>query len=273
MLATMRPLVAACILAALAAASTARADERAECARAYEGAQRLRQRGENRKALDAAERCAQPTCPALLADECKPWANEIRQQLSRLEVHVIGSGGCALPDAVVEIDRVKQPPRGELLVEPGIHEIRTVDAATKRVADATISVVSGEHRVVELGLAPAGVVCGGSASGSSTQRASTDRAAIPKLALGLGIAGSTFLVSGIVVGIAGAVKRSDLDACKPSCNSIRIDDVRTYFVVGDILAAVGLLTLGAATAVFFLGRDPDGRSAVRAAPRGIEIRF
>ncbi|MDB4937025.1 MAG: hypothetical protein JWP87_3997, partial [Labilithrix sp.] len=52
--------------------------------------------------------------------------------------------------------------------------------------------------------------------------------------------------------------------------SDEIDGARTFFVAGDVIGAVGLLTLGAATAAYFLGR---GDGVARASARGIEIRF
>lgn len=267
----MRPGHAAVVLcAALATAlgtTTAHADERAECARAYEQSQRLQQRGENGKALAAAERCAQPTCPALLAEECKPWVAQIKKQLARLEVHVIGPDGCSARDAAIEIDRVKHAQSAALFVDPGIHEVRVVDTATKRIADKTINATTGEVHVVELGFAPAGAVC--TAPGESAARG------VPKVAVGLGIAGGALLLTGVVLGVIGAVKRSDLDACKPGCSNDDIDGARTFFVAGDVIGAVGIVTLGAATAAFFLGRgESDTRSsALRALPQGFQIRF
>jgi hypothetical protein len=248
-------------------ATTAHADERAECARAYEQSQRLQQRGENGKALAAAERCAQSTCPALLAEECKPWVTQIQKQLSRLEVHVTGSDGCTSRDVAIEIDRVKHTQAGALFVDPGIHEVRVVDASTKRIADKTINAVIGEVHVVELGFAPAGAVC--------TDPGEPGRGGIPKVAIGLGITGGVLLLTGVVLGGIGAMKRSDLDSCKPGCSNEQIDGARSFFVAGDVIGAVGLLTLGAATAAFFLGRgDTDTRSsAVRALPHGFQIRF
>lgn len=267
----MRPGPAAVLLSAVLASSmgavSARADERAECARAYEQAQRLQQSGENRKALSAAERCALPTCPALLAEECKPWVTQIRKQLSRIEVHVVASAGCPPHDVSIEIDRVKVTQSGPTFVDPGIHEVRAVDIRTKRIADKTINATSGELHLVELGFPPDGAACSDPVADKS--------GGVPKVAVGLGVAGGALLLTGFVLGGIGASKRGDLDACKPGCSNDDIDGARTFFVVGDVIGAVGILTLGAATAAFFLGRgDPDTRStSLRAVPRGFQVRF
>jgi len=276
---TMRPVRAALaisiLLSSAVVSTSARGDERVECARAYEQAQRLQQSGENRKALDAAQRCAQPTCPALLAEECKPWVAQISQQLSRLEVHVVGSDACPAHDFAIEIDRVKQPAGSELLVDPGVHEVRVVDPATKRTADRTINAAAGQRHVVELGFAPPGAVC----EGASQAVAPPPSSGIPKAAVGLGIAGGTLLLTGIVLGVVGVVKRSDLDSCKPGCSADAISGARTFFLAGDVVGGVGVLALGAAAAVYFLARGDvvprasATRGGIHPNARGVEIRF
>jgi hypothetical protein len=255
------------VLASSLAATTVHADERAECARAYEQAQRLQQSGENRKALSAAERCAQPTCPALLAEECKPWVTQIREKLSRIEVHVVASDACPAHEVSIEIDRVKVAPSGPTFVDPGIHEVRVVDKRTNRIADKTINATSGELHVVELGFPSDGAAC--------TDPVPPTKGGVPKVAVGLGIAGGALLLTGVVLGGIGAAKRSDLDACKPGCSNDEIDGARSFFIAGDVIGAIGIVTLGAATAAFFLGRaDPDTRTmSVRAVPRGLQIHF
>lgn len=265
----MRGMPAVVAFAMVVTASTARGDERHECARAYEQAQRLQQSGEMKKALEAAERCAQSSCPSLLEGECKPWVAKIRKELPTIEVHVSGADGCSLRDVTMEIDRVKHLPWTELPVDPGVHEVRFVDSATTRIVEKTINVGRGEHRVVELALAPEGVTCGGSATTALAAQP------IPKVAVGLGIAGGGLLLTGVLLGVVGAVKRGDLEDCKPSCSSADIDGTRAYFVAGDVVGAVGILTLGAAAAVFFFGRGDAGMRAtsIRAAPRGVELRF
>jgi hypothetical protein len=279
MIVTMRPVRAALaisiLLSSAVVSTAARGDERVECARAYEQAQRLQQSGEKRKALDAAERCAQPTCPGLLAEECKPWVAQIRPQLAQLEVRVIGSDACPAHDFAIEIDRVKQPAGSELLVDPGVHEVRVVDGATKHTADRTINAAAGQRHVVELGFASPLAVCGGSEQAAAAPTSN----GIPKPAVGLGIAGGALLLTGIALGIVGVVKRSDLDSCKPGCSADAIGDARTFFLAGDVVGSVGILALGAAAAVYFLARNDvvprtsATRGAIRPNARGIEIRF
>jgi hypothetical protein len=263
------------LLASTVVSTAARGDERVECARAYEQSQRLQQSGENRKALDAAQRCAQPTCPALLAEECKPWVSQIGQKLARLEVRVVGSDGCPAHDFAIQIDRVKQPTGSELLVEPGVHEVRVVDPATTHTADQTINAAAGQRHVVEMSFASPLAACGTTEENPVSAPASP----MAKPAVGLGIAGGALLVTGIALGVVGLVKRADLDSCKPGCSEDSISGARTFFVAGDVVGGLGVLVLGTAVAVYYLargdvvGRATSAQSGPQPTGRGFEIRF
>src|SRR5689334_19729960 len=57
-----------------------------ECAFAYEAGQRLRQRGQLRSARAELTKCAQPSCPAVLAPDCKRWADEVASSLPTIIV-------------------------------------------------------------------------------------------------------------------------------------------------------------------------------------------
>ncbi|MBX3192482.1 MAG: hypothetical protein KF819_36160 [Labilithrix sp.] len=259
---------AALALALLTSTFEARADERVECARAYEQAQRLQQRNEGMKALAAADRCARPTCPALLVEECKQWSAQIRDKLVPVDVRVIGADACEIlgDDAIVEVDRIKQASTTEIFVDPGIHEVR-VTLANGTVDDKTLDFVAGERRTLDFRFAPDGVTC---AHGSGASRG------VPTAAVGLGIAGGVLLLTGITLGVIGASKKGDLDACRPGCTDAEISSTRTFFVAGDVVGGVGLLSLGAAAAVYFLTRGSDARAGaagLTAAPRGFAIRF
>src|SRR3989442_14485869 len=93
----------ASLLACCALAGRAAADERVECAHAYEQTQRLRQKGELLASLDDAERCARATCPQLLQQECARWTGEIKSKLPTLVVRIRGADACTKPNAQIDI--------------------------------------------------------------------------------------------------------------------------------------------------------------------------
>ena len=92
------------VLASLFAPSLAAADDLRDCGAAYEQTQRLQQKSDLIAALDAAEVCAKPVCPALLKDDCSKWATELKTKLPSLAIRVRGGDGCARPEAEISVD-------------------------------------------------------------------------------------------------------------------------------------------------------------------------
>jgi hypothetical protein len=228
----------------------AHADERVDCATAYEQTQRLQQKSELIAALDAADRCARPTCPALLRDDCVKWSAEIRPKLPELLVRVRAADGCEQQAARVEIGGAsrKAPDAEAFLVDPGVHEVKVVDPVTKREKTQTINFAQGERRDIDIDFAAAGVTCAEKPAPRAT-RVPLER--VPKVTLIVGSVGGGLVLVGATLGLVGVVKRSDLDECKPSCSTERIDDVRPFFVAGDVVAGCGVLALAAAVVTFF----------------------
>src|SRR5690242_7722348 len=113
------------VVSSVVAPREAVADERVECAIAYEQTQRLQQKAELVAGLEAAERCARPTCPALLKDDCSRWATELRTKLPKLVVRVRGADACAHDAAKVDVAGAsrKDPDSATLFVDPGVHEV------------------------------------------------------------------------------------------------------------------------------------------------------
>jgi hypothetical protein len=226
------------------------ADERDECAAAYEQTQRLQQKSELVAAADEAARCARPSCPALLKDECGRWATEIRAKLPSLVVRVRGVDGCERADARVAVaggSRHGETPDDVWYVDPGSHEIKVTDHVSGRVKTQTINFAQGERRDIDVDFAPPDVVCHPQPAAAKTG----PFADIPKLSLILAGVSGGLLLAGAASGLIGASKRSALDDCKPNCPSDRIDAVRPFFIAGDVLAGLGILVLGSAAVAFF----------------------
>jgi hypothetical protein len=257
-----RVLLAAAV-ATIAFARHARADERAECAHAFEQTQRFQQDREMLDALDDAERCARPSCPAVLQQECARWVGEIRGKVATLKVRVRGSDACTADQARVDVGGRHRKTNNGVLLDPGRHEIVATEPSNGRTKTETIDFASGERREIDIDFAPPGAVCGGGAEPTPSRLP-------PTPALILGAVGGGLLLAGATAGIIGAVKRGDLDDCKPNCSSDRIDPVRTFFVAGDVMGGFGLLALGTAAAIWILAK-PAG--APKAATPPFVVRF
>lgn len=258
------------VVALLSSAPLAHADERAECAKAYEQAQRLSQQDQMTKALDAAQRCARATCPALLSSECREWTTQFKGRLVRLVLDVRGTDACTARDYRVEIDRVLRPENGDLLVDPGVHEVRVIDANGK-TKEETVDLAAGSRRSLTFDFAAAGAQCSGESSGGAKSASS-----VPTPAIVLWVAGGVMLATGITVGLVGAGKRGDLDDCKPNCTRDRLDETQIFFTVGDIVGGVGLASLAAGALVYFLVKNdvqPRGGTTTGLTPNGFSVRF
>ena len=241
-----------------AVADTDVSEETRKCATAYEMTQRKQQRGELVDALESAERCARASCPDLLESECAKWASDLRPKLPTLVVRVRGSDGCTRRDARLEVTGSTRKHRDldALLVDPGIHDVTVTDPTSGETKVQTINFASGERRDIDVDFASEGKVCPTSGVQTPIGRVST-------LTLALGSAGAGLVIAGATMGLIGASKKGDLDACRPGCSRDEIDDVRTFFLAGDVLAGFGLLALGAAAATFFAS---DHKSAASAGP-------
>lgn len=244
-------LALATVLAVLPALEgEALADERAECANAFEATQRLQQEGKLMSALDQANRCAKATCPKLLKGECSKWVSEITPKLPTIVVRVKTADGCERTDAKVEVSGVSK--RGtendadEIRVDPGSHDITATDPVSGKTKTTSINFAAGEHRDVDIDFAEPDAVCGK----SKKKSASAKKIQLPTILLGAG--GAAFLTTGLVVGLIGSSKRSDLDECKPNCPQVNLDHVQGFFTAGDVLGVIGLVGIGAAVASYFI---------------------
>jgi hypothetical protein len=255
-----RSTLALVTVALLCASGDASADERTDCAAAYTQTQRLQLKSELIAALDSAERCARATCPALLKDECSRWAAEIKPKLPALVVRVKASDGCTRSDARIDVGQSRKDPDSEaIFVDPGVHDIKVTDPVSGKEKTQTINFAPGERRDIDIEFAGPEVTC--SKPVEVTPVVKTSR--VPRITLILGAIGGGMVLAGGTLGIVGALKRDDLDECKPACENDRIDGVRPFFVAGDVLAGFGVLVLGAAVVTFF-GAEKDKPPSSRA---------
>jgi hypothetical protein len=257
----------------LATSRAAYADEKAECAKAYEQTQRLRQESNAVRAIEDADRCAQPSCPDLLRNECATWAKELRASVARIVIHVRGGDGCAAEQAnVVSSPRARRDGDG-WMIDPGVQELTVSDPSSSRTKKVQFDLRPGERREIDVDFAEPNATCA-KGGGASSADASSRR--IPPVSVGLASVGAGFIVLGGALGIIGAGKRSDLEDCKP-CSQDRLDAVKPYFVIGDTVAAIGLVSIGAAIAVYFAVQNApppkSARGVIGPGPSGFALSF
>lgn len=241
--------------------------EKERCARAFEATQELRRKGQLLEARKEAARCAARTCPAILAEPCLSWGDEIDAETPSLIVIVrdgagVDAGGPVMVDGGVSERAASGRP---VPLDPGRHLVEAEVGGEP--LSATVVLRAGEkmRRVVLQPVAhdaepsepsgDAGLSIGGWA------------------ALGIGGAG---LVVGAVAGGLALDQKLELDDVCPSptsCPAERADDIAQMNTLshvstaGIVLGAVGL-TVG--TLLLLLDAGDDQRVSF---DRGLTVRF
>jgi hypothetical protein len=230
-------LAAAFALWGALSAGTARAADKAACARAYEDGQKQRAAGSLRAARDLFLVCAEPDCPDATKKDCVAWVAEVEATMPTVVLSATGESGEDLVDVRVSLDG--QPFSDSVdgkakMIDPGKHVLRFERAGAPPI-EREIVVKQGEKdRKVEASW---------SAEADGTARPFPISPGTWVLG-GLGLAGITvFAVAG---GVALSEKSDAEQTCAPSCSDAVVDSIRAKMIVADVSLAVGVASLGAA---------------------------
>lgn len=260
---------------ALAASADARGDEadaKRACAADHERTQRLHLAGKLLDARGAALACAQEGCPAVVRAECVRLLAELDAVLPSIVIEVRDADGGEVSQGVdVELDGAQfgqLDPRA-ITLDPGEHVLRVVTSAGLR-ASQTLAVREGQlRRAVRVELprpapeaprAEAPPPSGPPAAPAQGRAAEAPRAT-PWPVFALGGVGLAALGSFAFFGLRGYREEVSLESsCAPRCAPGSDDAMRRDYLVADIALAAGVLSLGAATWLYF-ARDSSGRAA------------
>lgn len=238
--------ITALVVLAVAGPRRAEADDLHDCASAYEQTQRLQQKNQLVDALEAANKCAMPVCPQVLRDDCTKWTSDLEKKLPSVVLHVRAADGCALPEAKVTLDGAsRKGTGGALFVDPGTRTIDVIDPGTNQEKRETMSLGAGERRDVDIDFGKPGAICPRPSEETPIGR-------VPTISLIAGTTGGGFIVIGAGLGIVGAIKRGDLDSCKPNCPDSRLSSVRPWLVAGDVFAGIGIVAAAVGVISYFV---------------------
>ena len=251
----------------------ARADEKSVCLESYVSAQKDRRSAHLREAAIELTRCGASACPGTLRDDCVRWYAEVQAATPSLVISFTDRDGKDRSDVAVTVDGERRAGALDgraLAVDPGTHRLALMTVGGESFATAVL-VREGEHDRRVIVQAPPRAAAG--VSGGSRP--------VPPLAWTLGGVGLAGLATWGGFGLAALYAHPGLDTdlarCKPSCASGDVSTVRSRFIVADVGAGVGLLTLAGAAFVLFTRPSatpattalvPDvsfGREGVRAA--------
>jgi hypothetical protein len=254
-------------------APPARADElptKEACVDAYRSSQELSRDGSLLRSRTSLLLCGRDPCSPVLQKDCVAWLAELEPRIPSLIITLKNGLGHDVANARVLIDGVEVSPRidGRAFdVDPGEHRSRVepLDRAPSEALEQTIVAREREKaRVIAFELKMAkqtevGPPAPAQPTGDVTRALPWTFWAVG----GVGVVGAG--VFG-VFGVRGLVQRSDLDDCRPTCDTARIDRAKTSFLVADVSLVVALVAAGVDTWLWFSSRaGPRPSSALGAA--------
>lgn len=244
-------------LAGPGAASTAHAQDKAECVRAFDDGQDLRDANRLRDAREKFLTCARDACAAILRKDCAEAAEAAERDTPTVVLVVRDRKGAEVADFELRVDRAVVAglvPGRAIVLDPGAHTLR-VQGSGFEPAEQTITLRMGErNRAVDVRLRRIGEVDLAEPAPLAPSPAPSPMPIAPArnlergpptpwlyVAAGVGAVG---LASFGVFGLRGTADRSELeDSCAPYCSRRETESARTNFLVADVSLAVGVAGL------------------------------
>jgi hypothetical protein len=250
--------------------------EKAECIRASDEGQQLRDDGKYAQAHEAFARCARETCPVLLRSDCARWLVELDESSASVVVNAKDDKGNDLVDVTVTVDGralVTKLDGKPLQVDPGEHVFQYTAAGFPPVEDHLVIHAAEKNRTLNVRFAGAPVVPVTPDGRSQVPQAPGAGPPVAGLVFA-GVAVAAF-ASEAYFGISGLSQRSaDLApggcASLKNCPSSEKSDVQTKFVVADVSLGVGIVSAGLA-AFFFLTKRTQDSGAQKGASTLIDL--
>jgi hypothetical protein len=250
----VRPLIGGLAIAFVIALPVARADEepptKEQCVASYTSAQELSRSSKLKDARSALLVCARDPCSAVLQKDCVPWLADVEERLPTIVFALRDASGRDIADARVLVDGVVVMTRLEgraFEIDPGEHLVRIEPASGEPVERTIVAREKEKGRDVTF-------VTGGGATPPTPPVTPPPPGPIPSEGRPLPTAfwaaagvGAVAAITFSVFAVRGIVQRSNLDDCKPNCDTSRIDRAKANFVVADVSLVVAALAGGAAT--------------------------
>lgn len=265
---------------------TTSSPSKAACIAEFEQAQELRAA---RKLVDARLRllgCGSLRCPTDVQKECLHELALVEQSLPSIVLGLRDEAGHDIVDARALVDGTVRPLDGQALsLDPGRHtvgfqldgcepseQVVLLGEGEKNRAIVGTVRCSGDAAAREPGSARAAAPLDPSAPPSrspsphpsslppSPSPTASPSRVLPLVLAGVGVVG---VVGFVYLGAKGRGEIDDIRAtgCAPSCDRDAVLDARTKLLAGDLLGAVGLVSLVAAAYFYITASAPNSRGA------------
>lgn len=238
--------------------------EKLACARAAEAGQVQQRRGNLVEALAQFRRCAQASCPPLVAADCVRFAHQTEASLPTLVFSASDAQGRDLIDVTVRIGATVVAQRLDgraLALNPGTYLLHFETAGLPPI-ETRVVIVEGQkaRRVAVVFRKPDAASGGGSGP--------------PLLSWVLGGVGAASLGGFAYFGLSAKAERDDLEATcgvTSTCTDDQVDGFQDKALVADVLLGVGLVSLTAAGAYWALS-DDESEAATEPITVGVDLR-
>lgn len=223
-----------------------------QCVEQHESAQRLRHAGELLASRDLLERCAEPSCPSLIAADCTEWRNEVERLIPSLIFGAKSEEG-DLVDVSVTLDGrllATELDGASVEVDPGPHELVFERPGSPPIVRRVVARKGVKDRVVSVYFAASPAL---RAEPEVAPAVREMHRPVPVATFVVGAAALATLGVGIGLGThAMTVKEARREACAPLCGSSEKAEVTKVALAADVLFGASALTAGAALVIFLV---------------------
>jgi hypothetical protein len=277
------------VLATIAVAHVAQADDKQQCLTASDQGQQLRDDGKYRRAREAFATCSRDVCPALVRRDCVKWLADLEASSPSVVVSAKDDKSSDLVNVTVQVDGaplVSKLDGKPTLVDPGPHVFHFEAAGFPPVEQHVVVHAGEKSRLLTVqfgtpsssspapgpGATPpsASDTSGGTSPAEGTPPPGGETPPAAGSSSGTRISAWAFAGVALVAfgteayfGLSGLSDRSNLesDPCAKtsSCQQSSVDSIRTKFTVADIALGVGLVSAGLSAYLFLT--SPRGDSA------------
>lgn len=254
-----RLLAAFAFLAVLLPSPAGASGPAAQCVRAANEGQTLRDEGKLLRAREELAQCAAPQCPKVVSAECRRWLEELGARIPKVVVVLQDSFGADITPNRVLIDgepSIDAASGRAVSLDPGLHSFRSESDSGSAERKLVVRERESGQKVV-LVLPP-------KAAPKSTPIVAVPTAPIefsrPVPVLSWVAASVAVVAAGVGTGFAvdAASRFGDLTSRCPDCAESEVADLRTRSSVADVAFAVAIVTASVAV-IAYLARPTLSR--------------
>jgi hypothetical protein len=243
----------------------ARADVASTCVEAAEHAEKLRRKGQLSTAHEELEACSQRACPSVVRRDCAAWQAEF-DKLGSVVVKVEDAAGNAVTDFTASVDGrpLTIAPDKPTVLDPGEHVLRFEHPPNAPVEERVTVQLGEKGKLVSVKFPPVAA-----APAPPLPPPPPPPRGVPTLTWILGGAGVAAIGTGVAFWAMGLSDRSGLAstcAVTHSCTDAQVSGSRSKLIAGDVLAGVGVLSLGGAVVVAVIAKGAPRETGLALVP-------